>query len=110
MSLSFSSETVQREFENKKHYKLIILIIASQSESYDFFICCWREYMNSFSDVRSFFLFSDLNIETDILVTEDSIIHKSLESNIPGIFFKTTAGFSFCDKFLSYDYILRTNL
>jgi beta-1,4-mannosyl-glycoprotein beta-1,4-N-acetylglucosaminyltransferase len=110
MSLSFSNETVKNEFENKKHYKLIILIIASQSESYDLFVHCWKEYMNSFSDVRSFFLFSDSNIETDILVTEDSIIHKSLETNIPGIFFKTTAGFSFCDKFLSYDYILRTNL
>jgi beta-1,4-mannosyl-glycoprotein beta-1,4-N-acetylglucosaminyltransferase len=110
MSLSFSNETVKNEFENKKHYKLIILIIASQSESYDLFVHCWKEYMNSFSDVRSFFLFSDLNIETDILVTEDSIIHKSLETNNPGIFFKTTAGFSFCDKFLSYDYILRTNL
>jgi len=111
MSISFSSESVKNEIiNNDKHYKLIILIIASRSESYDLFIRCWKEYMNSFSNVRGFFLFSDLNIETDILVTEDSIIHKSSESTIPGIFFKTTTGFSFCDKFLSYDYVLRTNL
>jgi beta-1,4-mannosyl-glycoprotein beta-1,4-N-acetylglucosaminyltransferase len=111
MSLSFSNESVKNEIiNNDKHYKLIILIIASHSETYDLFIRCWREYMNNFSDVRSFLLFSDENIETDILVTEDCIIHKSNESTIPGIFFKSTASFSICDKFFSYDYILRTNL
>ena len=57
-----------------------------------------------------FFLYSDENIETDIFVNSNSITHKSKESLVPGILYKTTAGKYFCHKKIKYDYLLRTNL
>ena len=58
MSLSFSSAEVQNQIQNDKtHYKLIILIIASQNESYDMFVRCWRGYMNSVPYLKSYLLY-----------------------------------------------------
>ena len=94
----------------EKHYKLIILIIASQTDYYDNFNKCWKEYMNIFPDVKSFFLYSDENMECDLLVSDDTITYKCEESYIPGILFKTLAAYQFCQNHLSYDFILRTNL
>lgn len=94
----------------KKHYKLIILIIASSAEHYNIFTKCWLEYMNKFDEVKSFFLYSDENIDTDIYITENAITYKCKESLIPGILYKTIAGYYFCEKKFTYDYILRTNL
>lgn len=110
-TVSFSTLEVKHKILNDaNHYKLIILIIASQNDVYDLFVKCWREYMNSVTGVKSFFLYSNPNIETDIHITEDCIFHKSNESNIPGIFLKTTAGMSVCNNFFRYDHLLRTNL
>ena len=111
MSLSFSSAEVQNQIKNDKtHYKLIILVIASQNESYDMFVRCWRGYMNSVPYVKSYFLYSEPNLQTDIHITEDCIYHKSVESIVPGIFYKSTAAMSVCEEFFNYDYLLRTNL
>jgi len=111
MEIKFSTDAVREKFENDKtHYKLVILIIASHSETYHFFMNCWKAYMNSFPDVKSFFLFSDENIDCDLLVTEDTITHKYVECNVPGITLKTTHGMEICNKFFIYDYMLRTNL
>lgn len=39
---------------DKKHYKTIILIIASVNEINNYFIKCWEQYMNEYNDVKSF--------------------------------------------------------
>lgn len=111
MSLSFSSQEVEHNIQtDKTHYRLIILIISSDNETYDLFKQCWRGYMNSFPNVKSYFLVSNPDLKTDIHVDSDTIYQRSQESNVPGIFFKSTAGMSVCDSFFQYDYLLRTNL
>lgn len=110
MDVKFASDQAHQEFTKKKDYKLIILIIASRCETYDFFINCWRSYMNAFPDVKSFFLFSDETIPCDLLVTEDSIVHKHPECNVPGILLKTLHAMNLCNESFTYDYMVRTNL
>jgi hypothetical protein len=112
-SISYENEEIANEYKEQKYYKLIILIIASHGEGqthYDLFKKCWEEYMNRFPEVKCFFLYSDENIESDILVNKNSITHKSKESLVPGILHKTNAGKYFCHKKFKYDYLLRTNL
>jgi hypothetical protein len=107
MSISYSSDYVPRTDE---HYRVIILIIASGGVGYDQFKENWRLYMNRFSGVRSFFVYSDPSIRADMHVTNDSITHRSIESLRPGILYKTIAAMSVCSELFKYDYILRTNL
>lgn len=92
------------------HYKVIILIIASHQDPYPKFKELWETYMNRFPDVRCFFLYSDPDLETDVLIDSNNIIHKHAEWYEPGILYKTLAGMFICDKLFTYDYILRTNL
>lgn len=111
MKTSFVSKEVFNKIKSDNiKYTAIILIIASRDETYDLFVQCWREYMNGFPNVKSYFLYSDESIQSDMVIDEDSIIYKDSESTVPGIFKKTIAAMSFCQKHLSYDYILRTNL
>jgi uncharacterized membrane protein YkgB len=92
------------------HYKIIILVIASHSHDYDLFSEQWLRYMNEFPEVRAFFLYSDVTIESDILVEDNKITYKFAEWFEPGILFKTIAGFYVCNKLFTYDHMLRTNL
>jgi len=93
-----------------KSYKLIILIIASNGGCYTEFTEYWKQYMNKFPDVRCFFLYSDPNIEYDVIVEDEKIIHKFQEWYEPGILYKTIAGMFVVERLFKYDYILRTNL
>ena len=107
MSISYSDDYAARADEK---YKIIILIIASGGDGYDQFKEHWRSYMNKFSGVRSFFIYSDPTIVADMHVTNDSISHRSIESLRPGILYKTIAAMSVCSELFKYDYIVRTNL
>ena len=109
-TIKYESEEVANEYKEKKHYKLIILIIASDAPHYEVFKKCWMEYMNKNENIKSFFLYSNENLDTDIYVTKDSITYNCKESLIPGILYKTIAGYYFSQKKLSYDFMLRTNL
>jgi hypothetical protein len=109
-TVKFINKAVKKEFSVKKHYKIINLIIASRASHYDIFTYCWLQYMNTNPEVKSFFLYSDPNLENDLLIDTNSITYKCEESLIPGILFKTLAAEKFCQKYMSYDYILRTNL
>lgn len=109
-SIAFESEECKQEFHSEKHFKLVILVIASSSTQYDSFNQSWESYMNSVPGARSFFLYADDTIETDVFITRNSITYKCKESYIPGILYKTLAGFYVCKKYLKFDYILRTNL
>ena len=116
MSLSIPMDSIEytKEFidsiENRHEYKIIILVIASHNYHYDHFKNCWQKYMNMFPDVRSFFLYSNPNIDYDIIVDNDSITYKYEEWYEPGILYKTIAGMNICDKNFDYSYLLRTNL
>ena len=110
-TIKYETEEIANEYKEKnKHYKLIILIIASHNDHYDVFTKCWEEYMNKYTDVKSFFLYSDETIDSDILISKNAITYKYKEDYIPGILYKTIAGFFFCNKKMSYDYIVRSNL
>lgn len=109
-TVKFLNKEVKKEFSSKKHYKIINLIIASRAKHYDIFTVCWLQYMNSNPDVKSFFLYADPTIENDLLIDTNSITYKCEESLIPGILYKTLAAEKFCQKYMTYDYILRTNL
>jgi hypothetical protein len=98
------------DYDYIPHYKVIILIIASQTEPYNKFAELWQKYMNRFSGVRSFFLYSDPNADADITIYDNKIIHKHQEWYEPGILYKTLAGMFLCNRLFTYDYILRTNL
>jgi beta-1,4-mannosyl-glycoprotein beta-1,4-N-acetylglucosaminyltransferase len=112
MACAFDSKETHDFFisTSKRKYKVIVLIIASREPSYDQFTQCWREYMNSRDDIYSFFIYSDITIKYDFVVTRDTITHKSAECNVPGIFLKTTASMKLCERLFDYDYLLRTNL
>jgi beta-1,4-mannosyl-glycoprotein beta-1,4-N-acetylglucosaminyltransferase len=112
MACAFDSKETHDFFvsTSKRKYKVIVLIIASREPSYDRFTEYWREYMNSRDDIYSFFIYSDSTIKYDFVVTRDTITHKSLECNVPGIFLKTTASMNLCERIFEYDYLLRTNL
>ena len=116
MSLAIPMESIEytKEFidsiEERHEYKIIILVIASHNYHYDHFKICWQKYMNMFPDVRSFFLYSNPNIDYDIIVDNDSITYKYEEWYEPGILYKTIAGMNICDKNFNYSYLLRTNL
>lgn len=110
-NIKFETEELKNEIINGNvHYKMIILVIASTNKHYDIFTECWRGYMNKFQDVRSFFLYNDETIDCDILIKQDSITYNAEESYIPGILYKTIAGYFCCMKYFSFDYALRTNL
>lgn len=109
-TIKYESEEVANEYKQKKHYKVIILIIASDAPHYNVFKKCWMEYMNKNENIKSFFLYSNENMDTDIYITKDSITYNCKESLIPGILYKTIAGYYFSQKKLSYDFMLRTNL
>jgi len=109
-TLKYANKAVKKIFSTKKHYKIVILIIASRAKHYDIFTYCWLQYMHLFPEVKSFFLYADNTIENDLLIDEHSITYKCEESYIPGILFKTVAGKKFCQRTMTYDYMVRTNL
>jgi len=109
-TIKYANKEVKKIFSSKKHYKLVILIIASRAVHYDLFTYCWLQYMHLFPEVKSFFLYADNTIENDLFIDEHSITYKCEESYIPGILFKTIAAKKFCQRSLTYDYMVRTNL
>ena len=66
--------------------------------------------MNKNPNIKSYFLYCDPHIESDILITHDKIIYKHKENISPGILLKTLAGIHVANKYFSYDYILRPNI
>jgi len=111
MKYSFASkELFEKISMDKTNYKLIILIIASVNESYNLFVECWKEYMNNFPEVKAYFLYSDPELTSDVMIYDNIILYKTEESLVPGIFQKTVCAMNFCQKYFSYEYIIRTNL
>ena len=98
-------------FVPRPHYKIIILIIASHTgEHYDVFTEIWSKYMNSNKYIKSFFVYSNPDQIENVIVTENTITHRSKEWYEPGILYKTIAAMDYCVSHYSFDYLLRTNL
>lgn len=92
---------------------IIILIIASDnSNEYIEMQNIWIKYMNKHSNIKSFFIKSDINIENDIYLNEtlNTIYIKDIETYSPGIFNKTIKSIEYCLNNFEFDYIYRTNL
>jgi hypothetical protein len=110
-TIEFSTTQIKEEIENDKHhYIAICLIIASHSTDYDKMASLWRTYMNSDSRIKSYLLYCNPEISSDILITSDEIIYKHEENYAPGILFKTLAGIYVSNTYFSYDYIIRPNI
>ena len=110
-TIDFSTPQVKEEIENdKQHYFAICLIIASHTTDYDKMASLWRSYMNSDSRIKSYLLYCNPEISSDILVTNDEIIYKHEENYVPGILYKTLVGIHVANTYFSYDYIVRPNI
>jgi len=92
-------------------YKLIILIIASHTMSiYDYCIDVWKKYMNTNKDIKSFLIYCNPTQDEDIIIKDDEIFVKAIESYVPGIFLKTMKSIEYINKTYEYDFLLRTNM
>ena len=90
--------------------KVLVLILASNSDDFNQFQELWRKYMKLDSDFECYFIKADPNIESDTLIIDDTIYVKTLEL-YENIFYKTQKAFQYFDKRLNeFDYIFRTNL
>jgi hypothetical protein len=113
LNIKFSTTELETEITSKKkHYKLIFLIISSTSSLYyEKMKQCWERYMNyDCEQVKCYFLENDINLQSDLFVTENTIYSKYEENYIPGILLKSIRGMNFCNKYYNFDYMVRTNL
>ena len=77
---------------SKKHYKAIVLIIASFNlPVYRNFIELKKKYVNEYPDIKTFFIFGSYKKLKDICIQnrEDELYINFPDSYIPGIFVKT---------------------
>jgi hypothetical protein len=90
--------------------KLIILILANDSETYLECQKLWKFYMNSHPNVKSYFIKYNPDLIEDIKLENDNLFIKGHESLIPGCLDKTIKSIEFCLKNLEFDFIFRTNM
>jgi len=90
--------------------KVLVLILASDSDHYNKFELLWRKYMKLDNDFECYFIKADPNIEENVVLKDDILYIKTLEL-YENIFHKTQQAFQYFDKRLNeFDYIFRTNL
>lgn len=95
----------------KRHYKLIMLVIASY-DGYDEFINNYKKYIKKFDDVKIYLLFCRNDLEEELVVDDDDsiIFYNCEESLIPGIYLKSMHAMNYCHKNFTYDFLVRTNI
>jgi hypothetical protein len=90
--------------------KVLVLILASDSDNYNQFQELWRKYMNLDKDFECYFIKANPNISEDVIQINDTIYVKTLEL-YENIFYKTQKAFQYFNSRLNeFDYIFRTNL
>lgn len=94
--------------EYKKEIKLIVLIITSSQHYYREYERQWKKYMNSFPNVKCFFIELRDNIN-NVIEEKNKIIIPGKESYVPGIFEKTIKSMRYVSKKYKYTHLLRTN-
>ena len=92
---------------------IIILIIASDAApKYIAMQKLWKKYMNSYPNIKSYFIKNKQELDQDLVVNENenTIYVKGEESIIPGILHKTIKVFEYCAQHMQFDFMYRTNL
>jgi hypothetical protein len=90
--------------------KLIILILANDTNEYLKMQMLWKVYMNKFPYIKSFFIKYKSDLQENIVLCDDTIYIKGLESLIPGCLDKTIQSIEFLLKNNEFDFIFRTNM
>ena len=95
-------------------YKIIFLILDSDGDeiySYNRFI--WKQYMNSYDQIKCFFIKYKKDIKNEIEYNEEEnriYIKGEEEYNCEKILGKTIKGAQFIHENYKYDFLIRTNL
>lgn len=92
-------------------YKIIILILSSNSELYNEFKRLQLLYLNKYNPLIKFFFieFKD-NQEEDVIESSNTLYFKGSESVTPGMIIKTSLAINYLKNKYDYDFIFRTNL
>jgi hypothetical protein len=90
--------------------KLIILILANDSEAYLKMQELWNKYMNSHLNIKSYFIKYNPNLLENIIINNDTIYIKGTESLMPGCLDKTIKSIEYCLQNMEFDFIFRTNM
>lgn len=94
----------------KKHYKAVILVLAStNTDIYKKFKELYESYLNVNSDIKVFFVFGKQTSEI-LQVTDSNLVFDVEESYYPGMLTKTLKGIEHVLENYSFDYLVRTNL
>lgn len=93
-------------------YDVVALIIDSEDPVYAVGRNTWRAYMNLDSRILCLFLRSspECPAEGRLDLSSNTLFVQGTESLIPGILEKTLAGFDYCLRNFTFQYILRTNI
>jgi hypothetical protein len=100
---------------NEKHYKCVVLIIASESTAFDSFkqiwIDHWAKSFKYVGQLRCFYLYNDPSLSNMNRKGDDLYFPYEETYPSPGLLSKTMDSLKFlADQNISYDFILRTNL
>lgn len=90
--------------------KLIVLILANDTEYYIQMQAMWKLYMNKHPDIRCYFLKYNPLLQNDIEIDNNTIFIKGNESLIPGCLEKTIKSIEYLLLHDSFDFIFRTNM
>lgn len=90
--------------------KLIVLILANNSDAYNKMQDIWRLYMNKFEYVKSYFIKYSSDLIENVLIKDDTIYIKGVETLIPGCLDKTIKSIEYLLLNQDFDFIFRTNM
>jgi hypothetical protein len=90
--------------------KLIILILANDTDIYLECQKLWKTYMNTHSNIKSYFIKYKVGLNDDVILENDTIFINGNESLIPGCLVKTIKSIEFLLKTQDFDFIFRTNM
>lgn len=106
----------------KQHYNIIILVIASKLQIYDFFKSIWTKYDKTHPNIRVFYVYGVENTgtstgvdkvnqnELEIIDNADLVFKNVKESLIPGCLDKTIKALEYIDTNFTYNFLIRSNL
>jgi len=90
--------------------KLIILILANDSDIYLKCQKLWQIYMNTNLNIKSYFIKYKVGLCEDVILENDTIFINGNDSLIPGCLVKTIKSIEFLLKTQEFDFIFRTNM
>lgn len=102
----FYNKKIENYNNNKKFYKIIFIVIASDTDYYNKNKKILNKFMNSNKDVKTFYIYCNKKK----LNNDENLYFNCNESLRPGILQKTIQAFQYINKHYNYDYIVRTNL